>query len=393
MDNENLTIEQINENKTKEQYRVLTIWKDNGFFGTAQLCTGFGKTRVGVIAADALTQRAIKRIEPTFKVLILTPTEVIRDVTWPEEFYTCNKQYLLKENVTIACMQTAYKWEDTEWDLVISDEIHNFLSPEYKKFYENNIIHKHLGLSAHIPVELREELDELAPIIYTITLREAKKKGFVSDYVIYAVPLQLTEEEQEIEQRLTEYIKKEYPLHKHKAFAELPNSLKKAIAGRISVLNEAEDKIKATKEVSDLFPDRKGAIFSLGIPFIERLRETIGNNAVTIHSEKTALQNKNALKAFKTLEEINRVISIKKIREGVNVPEISLVIVVSRDSKPKSFIQQVGRGVRFAEDKICVVVMFYIPKTKDEDWIKSSTKGNDVKVIKLEALKQLYGNC
>ena len=120
-----------------------------------------------------------------FKCLIIVPTEIIRDNVFPDEFKKFGHSDLLTK-CQIACIQTVYKYKDTEWDIVVCDEIHNYLYKngekdyEYFKFFENNKINSILGLSASIDIDRLESLNRIAPIIYKLTLDEAVKLGIVS---------------------------------------------------------------------------------------------------------------------------------------------------------------------------------------------------------------------
>lgn len=84
------------------------------------------------------------------------------------------------------CIQSAYKIED-RYDLVIIDEIHGALSPEYSKIFNRVEYKQLLGLTATIPHdnEYRELLQKKAPVVFVKTLDEAKELGAVSDFNVY----------------------------------------------------------------------------------------------------------------------------------------------------------------------------------------------------------------
>ena len=79
--------------KDQEQKKALSAWKDKGFRGSVIAGTGFGKSRVGVIAAGALLRKHGGR------GLVLVPTNQLQD-QFEEEFKKWGYEDVL-ENVDI----------------------------------------------------------------------------------------------------------------------------------------------------------------------------------------------------------------------------------------------------------------------------------------------------
>ena len=78
----------INKKKYECQSEALNAWHKRRCLGTLQLCTGAGKTYAAL--------RAIKWIfsfNPDANVLIICPTEIIRDDTFPKEFRNENETF------------------------------------------------------------------------------------------------------------------------------------------------------------------------------------------------------------------------------------------------------------------------------------------------------------
>lgn len=154
------------------------------------MATGTGKTRVGVLAA----QRAWKAGKIN-SVTIVVPSTNLRDNEWVNEFTKWGAKALL-EFTTITCVQSLYK-EDHFTDLLIVDEVHTALSPEYRKVFENTDYKFLLCLTATPPHEdeYLELLNTIAPIVYSVTLQEAVKMGLISPFKVYNVPIKLTNSE------------------------------------------------------------------------------------------------------------------------------------------------------------------------------------------------------
>ena len=90
--------------KDQEQKKALNAWKDEGYIGTVIAGTGFGKSRVGVIACGAMIRKHGGR------GLVLVPTNQLQD-QFEEEFKKWGYEDVL-ESVDILCYASAHKLRD-----------------------------------------------------------------------------------------------------------------------------------------------------------------------------------------------------------------------------------------------------------------------------------------
>ena len=67
--------------KDRIQKEGINKWYQAGCNGTLEYATGVGKSRCGVLAAGWLVKS-----KPDASILILTPTQTIRDQAWIAEF-------------------------------------------------------------------------------------------------------------------------------------------------------------------------------------------------------------------------------------------------------------------------------------------------------------------
>jgi len=95
-----------NEIKDEIQRKGLNIWWSSPFYGkgTLQYATGVGKTRCGVLAAALM----VKKLGMDCNMLILTPTETIRDRSWKDEFKKWGYDDIFTACIKCVCIQTAY---------------------------------------------------------------------------------------------------------------------------------------------------------------------------------------------------------------------------------------------------------------------------------------------
>ena len=178
----------INAVRDKEQKAALNAWAKQNFIGSIIAGTGFGKSRCGVLAVEYA-------LKDGGNALILVPTVQLQE-QFVEEF---EKWGVSTDNVEILCYQSAYKLKSKSYTIVVCDEIHLGLSPQYRMFFENNSSKMLLCMTATLPEEqeYKEILAKMAPTAYKITLDRCVKLGFVSPYKITCIPVKLSKQERE----------------------------------------------------------------------------------------------------------------------------------------------------------------------------------------------------
>lgn len=374
-----------------------------------EMATGTGKTRIAIMAVEAVVNKF-----PDAKILIIVPTELIRDKVFPEDFIKFGKKNLLK-NVQIECMQTVYRWDKQHFKLVILDEAHNMLPKEnetdyeYFKFFDNNTYDYFMGLSATIDNELKQFQYKIGPTVFSYDISQAAKDGVVSafKFINYAVQFTPSEmEEYKKVQRSYNYYEMELggPFEAYrtaltwlgsndtekvgKASAFL-NLVKK----RKSLLDGASNKRLMANQIMDLYPKKNGILFSSNI---SQATELIKGrlDSVVYHSK---LKKKEKIAVINRLQDgrtkIRWISSVKALNEGVSINNLEIGIELAGDSKTKNLIQRIGRVCRLIAGKKPVIIRLYIPGTQESKWMSKSQKGLDQSLIftcsTLEELKNL----
>lgn len=105
--------------KDKIQRDCLNKWYLADCKGSLELATGIGKSRCGILASEYFA----KKNGYDYKILIITPTTVIRDSSWVNEFKAWGSLETFNRCVRIECINTVYKWKNQHFDLVIVDRI------------------------------------------------------------------------------------------------------------------------------------------------------------------------------------------------------------------------------------------------------------------------------
>ena len=377
--------------KDLEQRIVWAKWKEAGYRGTYKGVTGVGKTRVGAVAAG----RAITK-NPGERWLITVPTENLRDREWVQELLGCGFKLQMGQ-ITIECIQSAYKRSGEVWDGLILDEIHSSLGPQYRKLLENNTFKRILGLTATIEDDEKLKfLDSFAPIFYKTSWNRAVSSGLVSQYRMFNFGVSLSVPEAKDYADMAELIGRTMTLfdgdlnnaiaclkpdNAYKfaksagiTFRTVIETARYAMSGirtRKKILYNAVSKITAVKTISDAFPDRKIIIFSESVEFANKIQEAVGKEkCVLFHSKMGKKARKASLDFFSDIPG-SRMSSVKALNAGLNVPECSVAIVASGTSKELDQIQRSGRVMRFEEGKVAIVVNLYVPLTQEERWLES----------------------
>jgi superfamily II DNA or RNA helicase/HKD family nuclease len=84
-----------------------------------------------------------------------------------------------------------------------------------------------------------------------------------------------------------------------------------------------------------------------------------GIPAVAVTSTSTSFERQSSLQKLRT-REINVVFTVDLFNEGVDIPEIDTVLFLRPTESATIFLQQLGRGLRLADDKPCLTVLDFI---------------------------------
>jgi superfamily II DNA or RNA helicase len=372
--------------KDKEQKKALNAWAKAGFKGSVIAGTGFGKSRVGVLAVGETLRR-----NEAARGIVLVPTIQLQE-QFEDEFHKWKYADVL-DRVDIVCFQSAYKLEGQFYNIVVADEIHLGLSKEHIKFFENNTYDRLLCMTATQPEELeyKAKLLELAPVIYELTLDECVGLGLVAPYEIYCMSVELTAEEAvDYKKANNMFVHYKYKLGQFDAFNEAKRILASSNAGghekqwavlfyrairqRKAVVDFAANKVTEIKKIVMANLNKRILTFSGANDFTDTVCEALSPFAMAYHSKKRKKEKEEALESFKK-GKVNVLCSTKALNQGFDVPDADYGIICGLTSKSLTMIQRVGRLLRFQEEKVGKIVVLYIKDTQEEKWLKSAVKG------------------
>jgi superfamily II DNA or RNA helicase len=358
--------------RDERQTEIITKFKSSG---TLIAATGFGKTYIGI----RIIKMALYK-DPSNTIIVVTPT-----------INLCNqwKEQIEKHKITnceVFVINTACTL-NKECTLLVLDEIHEYGGDVFSKVFTNIKSKAILGLTATLEenTPIAKLVDKYCPVFDTVTLEECRSNNWVANYKVYNLPVELTPAETKLYNKYdylyrksedalggrfkafdnaNYYIKIKHPIHKDTAFLYLM-----MVKKRRSLLINAENKIKAIKEIKNKFRKRKTLIFSESIDFAEKVNEVLKNSKI-YHSKISKKDKELALNEF-AKGDINTLISVKALNAGVDIPDCSLGIVASGNSKVIDDVQRVGRVIRSDDSKqLAIFINIYVPNTQDEKWMR-----------------------
>ena len=334
--------------------------------------TGTGKTYASAFAVrelgfkrvlflvhrNQIAKQAMKSYRKVFdgKVSMGMVTGKYQD--YEADFVFATVQTLSKED-------TLSRYKKDNWDLIIIDEAHHSSADGYKKIMEYFTPKLWLGMTA-TPDKRDDNLEgrniyEIFnhQIAYEIRLQNAMEEDLlcpfhyfgITDLDVIADSGKSTEE-------------------KIKNFRYLTSD-----ARVLNVMKQAEffgysgDRVKGL-----IFCSRIDEAKELSNKFNARGWRTLvlsGSDSEVVRA--TSIER---LAGDEAEDALDYIISVDIFSEGVDVPEINQVIMLRPTESPIVFIQQLGRGLRKAEDKEYVVVLDFIGNYRNNFMIPIALSGD-----------------
>ena len=389
-------------NRTQRQIEVLRRWKKNNFCGIFEAATGFGKTYTAIMAIQGMVPRA-----GITSCLVVVPTLELKS-QWEVEL----KKHKLSF-VKVMVINSAIKHFHNV-DMLVLDEIHRYAAESFRNIFHKVDSKYILGLTATLEREdgFHEVILEYLTVFDQISVDEALDNNWIAPYIVYNIPVNLSAEEQ-VEYNKANNAFRHFAAklgHGANAFQNANSYLKssdKALQGqagayynamrkRKNICQNNENKISATKQIIDIFPERNGLIFSATTEFAESLQNELGDICMTFHSKIKRKDQELIVKRFKDKRtKIRFLSSVQALNEGFNVPDCSLAIIAGSTSTKRTFIQQLGRVVRKQPDKEAIIINLYTPGSQEEVWMRKRLEGinkDRIVICELDEFLNLYKN-
>ena len=368
--------------------------------------TGVGKGYFGVYALSQLLPE---------KVLLLV-AETAHKKNWKEEFK--NQGFgELYDKITVECYASIKKYEDTSWDMIILDEFHHTGSSLRMAILKTIKAPMILCLSATVKRDLIDQLNSIFGVfrVNTISLQNAIYQEWLPEPKIKLIPLTLNSKDVtetfvetwgkakdriQLSCPMSSYWtikrnKKKFPaveltvsctqLQKYVRICDnfeyyrklymsthseaIKNQWLQWGSKRKSYLGSLKTEI--TKQLLEKIKKKRFICFCTNI---EQVKDLGGTTA--IHSQNN--NNDEIIQKFNN-KEINSLFAVNMLKEGQNLEDIQVGIIVQLDGNERDCIQKIGRIMRAKHPEIYIL---YYKNTRDEEFLKNAVENMNKKYIK-----------
>ncbi len=403
----------MNSNKLKDklQSKALRAFVEAGSTGTVCLETGSGKSKMAV---DFL------KLNKGGKILITSPRTNLKK-NWYDELvkwefepwrdniwtYKENRYEIIMENI-----QTCYKWEEQIFDVIIMDEIHTMMTPEYSKLLVNNEYVDLLGLTATHDITDNNDKEYYynlyCPIVYEYY--NSAEDGLINKTRFFIVNHTLNDDDRII----VKYRGSTFEKGEREHYDYLTDRMKHG--QNLMMKQGSEDWFrdaglwfwqgKGTTQQKGAAAVYMSAIkarknFLLNLPSTGKIAEKISGgiraefpkSKVLVFSELTAqadkiskhtVHSKNSDKVnAKLIEDFNSGLirelgSCHSLTLGLNLVGATHAVMESYIGSATKSKQKKGRLDRLAADDHADMWIIRVPETQSEKWFKNMTKKFDL---------------
>lgn len=376
------------------QNDAIEAWKENKYRGIFVMATGTGKTYTGLSACVELFNHTNGRLA----LFIVCPQQHLVD-QWVEDLRAFNINPIIGHSASIQknfkerlhnavldyrlsvsdffcfiCTNQTFADDNIQKEIrkikdntcLMVDEAHNFGAAKISKTLEFDYTYR-LALSATFERNNDSEGTQLLADFFgdkciNYGLEEAINNGMLTRYYYHPIVVYLTDGELKEYKRLTKLISKS--LQKKNGKTVLSKSGEMYAQERARVVAGAKEKIDALCEVIEpyinkthilvycgatkMFDDDIGAMSEeRQIDVVSRiLGKKMKMKASQFTSNEDAPTRKVILSAFEEGEDLQALVAIKCLDEGVNIPSIRTAFILASTTNPKEYIQRRGRVLR-----------------------------------------------
>ncbi len=375
------------------QEQAIANWFKNNGRGTLKMATGSGKTITALAIATELYQKIglqVLLIVCPYRHLViqwsrecrkfgLEPILAFENVrNWQSQLSTQlynvrsgNQKFLtvITTNATLIGQglqsQLRYLPERT---LIIGDEAHNLGAKRLVESLPRNVGLR-LALSATPERYFDEQgteaiFDYFGSVIQPeFTLADAIKAGALVHYLYHPILVELTESETEKYADLTKKIGRAIAFDGDHDDNEMLTAL---LMQRARLLGSAANKLEALRELMQKRLETSHTLIYCGDGSVEdavteestrqldAVAQLLGADLgyrVNTYTAETSLEEREDLRIWFETGELQGLVAIRCLDEGVDIPAIETAIMLASSSNPRQFIQRRGRILRSHPDK------------------------------------------
>lgn len=374
------------------QNEAIGNWLGNDGTGFLSMATGAGKTITALSAAARIANFATANNKPHL-IVTTAPYQHLAE-QWAEEAkmfgfepllcYGGSSKWIAPANrmineLKIGVRQIAFfisvndtfaskKFQKTinglqRQLLLIADEAHSLGANHYRNALPLDARFR-LGLSAtpvrHGDEEGTKALEEyFGKVVYEFSLKDAISMGFLCKYKYIPVLCPLSKDEMEEYKDISTKIGKEFA-RSGKYNDEYSNGLRYLLIERARLITRVSSKISKLWELMSDIPDSSYNLVYCGdtkdqdVKQVDKVTSLLGGElGMRVHkftSDENMEERKELLQSF-SVGEIQTLIAIRCLDEGVDVPKTERAFILASSVNPRQYIQRRGRVLRKAKGK------------------------------------------
>ena len=408
------------------QKEAISVWVGENYRGIFDMATGTGKTYTGLGAISKLSED----LDDELAVIIVAPYQHLVE-QWVEDIDRFNMNPIVaygdpahkdwrkklskavldqkirsdKRFFCMVCTNATFTDKYLQEQigkiktpiLLVVDEAHNFGARTYAKLLDNRFTYR-LALSATLD---RHRDEEGTALLYKFfgkkcieySLERAIDEEKLTPYKYYPVLVYLSNTELESYEDFSYEMSKclikgkdgKYKLNKRGEILALKRS--RIVAGAIQKLDALREAILPYKDAhnilvycgatrivdeSDDGPDDESDIRQ-----IEAVTKILGNelgmSVARFTSDENIEQRALIKEHFQKGDDLQAIVAIKCLDEGVNIPGIRIAFILASTTNPKEYIQRRGRVLRKAPNKPFAEIYDFVTLPRPLDAVSGLT--------------------
>jgi DNA phosphorothioation system restriction enzyme len=402
------------------QRQAITSWFANNGRGTLKMATGSGKTITALAIACELYQQInlqVLLVVCPYRHLVtqwarecekfnLQPILAFENLrTWQSQLSTQlynlrsgsqNFVTVITTNSTLIGdgFQSQLKYFPPK-TLIIGDEAHNLGAP---KLEEN--LPRRVGLRLALSATPERYFDDYGTqslfdyfgsvLQPEFNLKDAIAQGALVHYLYYPILVELTETESMAYLKLTKKIGRSLLYRERENGAarnfEDNEDLKPLLMQRARLIGTAENKLTALRELMETRRESTHTLFYCSdgsqetgqrssLRQLKAVAKILGVDLgyrVSTYTAHTSLKERETLRRQFESGELQGLVAIRCLDEGVDIPAIQTAVILSSSGNPRQFIQRRGRVLRphIGKERATIFDMIVLPPDLDRETIE-----------------------
>lgn len=409
------------------QKQAVGQWFSNKGRGILRMATGTGKTLTALAAGAQLAKQLRRRDKPLLTMVVAPLTHLVdqwsKDIQWfgmtPVRAYEATNSWYrrassLMDALTLGStpggviVTTNATFSGAPFQsllrryhaplLLIADEVHNLGAQRLRERLPESATFR-LGLSA-TPERWFDDTGTAAlvnyfgEIVFEMGVGDAIHAGALCRYQYTPVLVELDAEETELYGEVTEKIARVLAVEGFSEDADTDSPLGMLLRKRSNILGHARGKLPALREQ---ILQRRDDWFQLLYcaegrhPLAEEsddltepsqlqqalhlVGEDLRMPAAKYTSETPREQRRDRIRRFSTGKDLQMLLSMRCLDEGVDVPDARTAYLLASSSNPRQFIQRRGRVLRRAPGKeFADIVDFVVMPPEDAAGLRFETE-------------------